>query len=63
MALQTFYLPHVPPDMPIHVALYQDVRNAAFLKQQLLSGNEEFEYAFIDATVVRDGLSDRMVRC
>ncbi|KAI9784363.1 MAG: hypothetical protein M1816_000887 [Peltula sp. TS41687] len=52
MALQTIYLQHIPVDMPIHLALYRDVRNTAFLKQQLLSGNQEFEYAFIDATMI-----------
>jgi EKC/KEOPS complex subunit CGI121/TPRKB len=37
----------------VYVALYRDVQNAAFLRQQLLSGNKEFEYAFIDASMVR----------
>lgn len=52
MALHTIQLQHIPADMPIHLALYRDVRNTAFLRQQLLSGNEEFEYAFIDVTMV-----------
>lgn len=52
MALQSINLHHIPLHMPVYVALYKDVRNTAFLKQQLLSSNEEFEYAFIDATMV-----------
>jgi EKC/KEOPS complex subunit CGI121/TPRKB len=52
MAVQTLHLEHVPRQYPIHIALFKDVENCALLKQQLLSGNEEFEYAFIDASVV-----------
>jgi hypothetical protein len=44
-------VPHLP-SLPVHVALYRDVQNAAFLKGQLLAGNAEFEYAFIDASMV-----------
>lgn len=43
---------HMPPELALHVALYRDVKNAAFLKQQLLDGNADFEYAFIDASVI-----------
>ena len=50
--LQTFNLAHLPPDLAIHVALYTEVQNAPFLRDQLLQGNQEFEYALIDATVV-----------
>ena len=53
MAVQTVNLDHIPLQHPIHIALFKDVENSAFLKQQLLGGNEEFEYAFIDASVVR----------
>ena len=42
----------MPPDLALHVALYRDVQNATFLKQQLLAGNVDFEYAFIDASMV-----------
>ena len=42
----------MPPELALHAALYQDVRNAAFLREQLLAGNAEFEYAFIDASTV-----------
>ena len=50
--LQTLQLTHLPPDLLIHVALYQDLRNAPFLRQQLLDGNHDFEYALIDASLV-----------
>ena len=54
MALvQTLLLAHLPPSLAVHVAFYQDVQNASFLRQQLLQGNPEFEYAFIDAGTVR----------
>jgi len=50
-SIQPYYLPHLP-DYPIFIALYRDVQNADFLRQQLLDGNTEFEYAFLDATRV-----------
>lgn len=50
--LQTFHLSHLPPSTAVHVALYKDLQNAAFLRKQLLSGNTDFEYAFIDAGMV-----------
>jgi EKC/KEOPS complex subunit CGI121/TPRKB len=53
MAVQTLHLPHTPPNLAIHVALYKDVQNAASLKQRLLAGDAQFEYAFIDASMVR----------
>ena len=51
--LQTIQLEHLPASHVLHVALFHSVTNAAFLHQQLLDGNAEFEYAFIDASVVR----------
>jgi hypothetical protein len=51
--LQTVQLEHLPPTYAIHIALYRNVTNAAFLQQQLLAGNTDFEYALIDAGVVR----------
>lgn len=51
-SLETISLPHLPL-IPVHVALYRDVQNAASLKGQLLAGQKEFEYAFIDASMVR----------
>lgn len=52
MSMETINLPHLPAALPVHVALYRDVQNASFLRQQLLSANADFEYAFIDATMV-----------
>ena len=51
-ALETINLSHHPASLPIHVALYRDVQNAAFLRQQLITGNADFEYALIDASMV-----------
>ena len=50
--LETIHIPHFPPSMPVYVALYRDLKNASFLKQQLVAGNTDFEYAFIDASMV-----------
>lgn len=50
--LQTIHLEHLPPNYDLHIALYRNVTNAAFLHQQLLAGNTNFEYALIDASVV-----------
>ena len=50
--LQTIHLEHLPPNYDLHIALYRNVTNAAFLHQQLLAGNTDFEYALIDASVV-----------
>jgi len=52
MALvRTFRLPHYE-DYPVHVAMFKDVTNAAFLRSQLLSANPDFDYAFLDATMI-----------
>lgn len=53
MALETLALEHVPSDHAVHIALFRDVSNADFLHKQLLSRNADFEYAFIDASIVR----------
>ena len=50
--VQTFHLTHVPPALEVHVALFTELQNAAFLREQLLAGNTEFEYALIDASTV-----------
>jgi len=50
--LQTFNLEHLPRSHELHVALFKDVKNADYIQQQLLNGNREFEYAFIDADVI-----------
>ncbi|TGO24741.1 hypothetical protein BPAE_0096g00470 [Botrytis paeoniae] len=50
--LQTIPLEHLPESHTLHIALYRNLANASFLHQQLLTGNTDFEYAFIDASVV-----------
>lgn len=50
-SVQTFHLPHFP-SYPIYISLFKDVENASFLRQQLLEANAEFEYAFLDATMI-----------
>lgn len=51
-ALETVNLPHLPETLFIHAALYRNVQNAPYLREQLLTGNADFEYAFIDASMV-----------
>lgn len=53
MDLEIVKLEHIPETYTIHIALFQDVKNAAFLHEQLLGRNADFEYAFIDASIVR----------
>lgn len=48
-------LAHMPPELRLYVAHFTDLQNASFLRQQLLAGNTDFDYAFIDASTV--GLS------
>ncbi|KAM0438502.1 hypothetical protein ACHAPT_001251 [Fusarium lateritium] len=55
MSLKTLNVEHLPASHKVRVALFRDVRNAAFLHQQLLGRNSDFEYAFIDASVVSSG--------
>jgi EKC/KEOPS complex subunit CGI121/TPRKB len=50
--LETIHLSHLPATIPLYVILYTSLQNASFLRQQLLAGNTEFEYAFIDASMV-----------
>jgi EKC/KEOPS complex subunit CGI121/TPRKB len=50
-AMETIVLPHLP-DYPVHAALFKDVANAPYLRQQLLAGNAEYEYAFLDAAML-----------
>ncbi|KAI5790207.1 CGI121 protein [Geopyxis carbonaria] len=50
--IHTFVLENISQPHEIHIALFKDVSNAAFLRDQLLAGNEAFEYAFIDAATV-----------
>ena len=51
--LSTFHISHLPANLVVYIALYKNLKNASFLRQQLLDGNSEFEYAFLDATSVR----------
>lgn len=55
--LKTLHLAHLPSDLAVHVALFQNLENALFLRRQLLDGNADFEYALIDANVVRKSFS------
>ena len=50
-SVRSFTLPHYDA-YPVHIALFHDVRNAAFLRSQLLAANPDFDYAFLDATMV-----------
>jgi hypothetical protein len=50
--VRTFTLPHYEA-FPIHVALFRDVKNASHLRSQLLEANAEYDYAFLDAEMVR----------
>ncbi|KND91045.1 EKC/KEOPS complex subunit [Tolypocladium ophioglossoides CBS 100239] len=52
MSLETVVLEHLPASHTVYLALFRDVKNAAFLHQQLLDRNGDFEYAFVDASVV-----------
>lgn len=51
-ALETVELEHLPATHTVLLALYRNVTNAAFLQEQLLSRNADFEYAFVDASTV-----------
>lgn len=50
-AVRTFSLPHYEA-YPVQVAMFSDVKNAEFLRSQLLAANPEFDYAFLDAAMV-----------
>lgn len=50
--LETVPLELIPPTHSVHVAFYRNVRNAAKLQSHLLARNADFEYAFVDASVV-----------
>jgi EKC/KEOPS complex subunit CGI121/TPRKB len=50
--METITLEHIPVDYAVHLNFFRDVQNAAFLHSQLLYRNADFEYAFIDASVV-----------
>ncbi|RYP80440.1 hypothetical protein DL769_002467 [Monosporascus sp. CRB-8-3] len=50
--VETIPLEYVPATHSVHIAVFRDVANSEFLQQQLLSRNQDFEYAFIDASSV-----------
>ncbi|MCJ1287705.1 hypothetical protein MMC26_007057 [Xylographa opegraphella] len=50
--LTTLHLAHLPPDLAVHIAFCRELQNAAFLRQQLLAGNMDFEYALLDASSI-----------
>lgn len=52
MSLEHVNLEHLPAEYNVHIAFFRNVRNASLLHQQLLGRNTDFEYAFIDASVV-----------
>ena len=52
MALEKVELEHIPSGYEVYIGFFCDVANADFLHQQLLSRNNDFEYAFIDASSV-----------
>uniref|UniRef100_A0A1Y1K7T8 EKC/KEOPS complex subunit CGI121 n=1 Tax=Photinus pyralis TaxID=7054 RepID=A0A1Y1K7T8_PHOPY len=52
MTLEALSIEHIPPSYKVYLGLFQNVHNADFLHQQLLSRNADFEYAFVDASVV-----------
>lgn len=58
--VQTVQIAHMPPGLVLHIGLYRDLSNAGFLRDQLLAGNAEFEYAFIDASMVRGQYMDHL---
>jgi hypothetical protein len=51
--MKTLTVAHLAPHLKVHVALFEGLKNARFLRKQLLEGNTDFEYAFIDAKTVR----------
>jgi EKC/KEOPS complex subunit CGI121/TPRKB len=56
-------LVHMPSELAVFVALYRDLQNAKFLREQLLAGNTDFEYAFIDASMVGHPVDSRIGFC
>lgn len=54
--LETVHLAHIPPHLPVYIALFYEVQNIPFLRHQVLACNSEFEYAFIDASLVISSL-------
>ncbi|KAF2093834.1 CGI-121-domain-containing protein [Rhizodiscina lignyota] len=49
--IETIRLPFLD-DYPLYIGLFSHLKNATFLRKQLLEGNQDFEYALIDATSI-----------
>ena len=49
--METTTLVHFP-NHTLVIGLFKDLKNADFLRSQLLAGNTAFEYAFLDASVL-----------
>ncbi|KAI7183153.1 hypothetical protein D0869_07184 [Hortaea werneckii] len=49
--MESLTLPHLP-NQPLHIILFRNLVNAPFLRQQLLQGNSDFQYAFLDAATI-----------
>ena len=50
--VERIQIAHIPDNLPLYIACFKDVKNASFLKQQLLAGNQEYNYSFIDASTI-----------
>ena len=50
-AVQLVTLSHLPTN-PVYIGYFCNVHNASFLREQLLTGNADYEYAFVDASVI-----------
>ncbi|KAI9894096.1 MAG: hypothetical protein M1814_004867 [Vezdaea aestivalis] len=55
--VESIHIQHLPLTHPVHAVLFRDVNNATAIRHQLLAGNSDFEYAFVDASVVRTVVS------
>ncbi|SPO02581.1 probable Protein CGI121 [Cephalotrichum gorgonifer] len=51
-AMESITLEHLPATHTLHLALFTNVTNAAELHSHLLARNTDFEYTFIDASVI-----------
>ncbi len=56
--MEQINLANMPPELAVYASYFSNVENATFLREQLLAGNAEFEYAFIDASMVSILVSD-----
>ncbi len=50
--VEEHHLSHLPPELAVYVVCYTDVKNASYLRQQLLAGNQNFNYAFLDGSTI-----------